>query len=79
MKTYHHVLVALGAAAVGAAVALLFAPEKGEKTRKNIRDYVRDHCPFAKESDVDRIVDEIEEKIESAKEKIETSKKEVKK
>lgn len=68
MKAHHHVLVALGAAAVGAAVALLFAPEKGEKTRRNIRGFVRSHCPFAKESEVDRIVDEIEEKLETAKE-----------
>ncbi|WP_432222089.1 YtxH domain-containing protein [Flavobacterium sp. TMP13] len=38
MKTSNTLLGILGAAAVGAVVGVLFAPEKGSKTRKKIAD-----------------------------------------
>ena len=37
MKT-DNILTFLGGALVGAAVAILFAPESGEETRKKIKD-----------------------------------------
>lgn len=69
MKGINLVLAAAGGAIVGAAVALLFAPEKGEKTRRHIVKFVKDHCPYVKESVVEQIADEIEAKIETAKTK----------
>lgn len=54
---------------VGAAAALLLAPEKGSKTRKNIREFIKDNCPFVKESEVDQIADHIEAALETQTEK----------
>lgn len=42
MKTSNTLLGILGAAAVGAVVGILFAPEKGSKTRKKIADKSKD-------------------------------------
>ena len=38
MKTNSSILGILGAAAAGVAIGMLFAPDKGSKTRKRIRD-----------------------------------------
>lgn len=72
MKGLQVCLATLGGIAVGAAVALLFAPQKGRKTRRDILKFVKEHCPMVKESDMEKIADAIEEKIE---EKVEGKKK----
>ncbi len=48
MKNLSIILAALGGAAVGATLGLLFAPEKGEDTREAIRDFVKSKCPCLK-------------------------------
>lgn len=60
MKNFGIFLAVLGGAAVGAAAGLLFAPEKGEKTRDNIKRYLREKgiCP-GREDKLDELVDEI--------------------
>lgn len=70
MKGLQIAVAALGGAIVGAAAALLLAPQEGKETRAQIRDFIREKCPFAKESTVDEIADQIEEEL---KEKIETT------
>lgn len=65
MKGLNVVLAALGGALVGAAAAVLFAPEKGEETRRRIREFVKDKCPFAKESEVERLAERIEDVIKN--------------
>mgnify|MGYP001634715037 CR=1 FL=1 len=67
MKGFNLVLAAAGGAIVGAAIALLYAPQKGEKTRRDVVDFVKSHCPYIKESEVEKIADAIEDKIETVK------------
>ena len=69
MKAHEMILAALGGAVVGAAAALLFAPEKGSKTGKNIKEFIKDNCPFVKESEVEQLADRIEAAIETEKTK----------
>lgn len=63
MKNLGIILAALGGAAVGATLGLLFAPEKGETTREAIRDFVKSKCPLLKDDRLENIVDEIAAEI----------------
>lgn len=68
MKGLNLLYAFLGGAVVGAGAALLFAPEKGDDLRKQIKDLLHRYCPCKKaqkedlEEIVERIAAEIEEK-----------------
>ena len=64
MKNFSIFLAVIGGAAIGAAAGLLFAPESGEKTRDNIKRFLREKgiCPSS-ESKLDELVDEIAEEL----------------
>lgn len=57
----------LGGALAGAAVALLFAPEKGETLREKIADTLRKYGCRGSEDEIDAIVEEISAQVESEK------------
>ncbi|MDR7211951.1 YtxH domain-containing protein [Flavobacterium piscis] len=55
MKTSNTILGILGAAAAGAFIGVLFAPDKGSNTRKKIKDKSKDYSDNLKEK-VDGII-----------------------
>ena len=67
MKGTDILLAALGGALVGAAAALLFAPQKGSDTREAIKGYIRSHVPGIKANDLESLADQIAEEIKEVK------------
>lgn len=68
MRTANVLLAFLGGAAVGAGVALLLAPEKGEDTRAQIKSLLRKYgvCKSTVGDELEDLVDEISEDIKGA-------------
>lgn len=62
MKCMNIALAGLAGAAVGAALGLLLAPQKGEDTRSQIRDFLRRKGVAAK-GNIEELVDRIEMEI----------------
>lgn len=59
MKPLHIILSVIGGAVAGAAVGILLAPEKGEKTRDDISKFLKDKGIKIKESTIDKIAKRI--------------------
>ena len=58
-------------AGIGASLALLFAPKKGEELRKDLKNKIEDLINKAKETDVEEVKEHLENKIEEIKNEIE--------
>ncbi len=67
MKGLPLVIAAVGGALVGAAAALLLAPQKGSDTREAIKNFVRSHVPGIKDRELDTLADQIAEEIKEVK------------
>ncbi|MCD7901291.1 MAG: YtxH domain-containing protein [Bacteroides sp.] len=67
MKGLNVLAAFLGGAAVGAALGVLFAPEKGEDTRDRITKLLREKGIKLQGSDLEDLVDEITSEIKGDK------------
>ena len=63
MKGLNVLVAFLGGAAIGAAVGILFAPEKGEDTRHIIAEILRKKGIRLNRSEMENLVDEIAAEI----------------
>lgn len=68
MKSLSVLAAFLGGAAVGAAIGILFAPEKGEDTRRKIAQALRDKGIKLSRSEMDDLVDQIASEIKDTAE-----------
>ena len=66
MKGLNILAAFIGGAAIGAALGILFAPEKGEDTRKKIKDILREKGIHLNRSEMDELVDKIASEVKDA-------------
>ena len=66
MKGLNILAAFLGGAAIGAALGILFAPEKGEDTRQKIKDILREKGIKLNRSEMDELVDKIAAEVKDA-------------
>ena len=66
MKGLNILAAFIGGAAIGAALGILFAPEKGEDTRQKIKNILREKGIKLNRSEMDELVDKIAAEVKDA-------------
>ncbi len=66
MKALNIVAAFLGGVALGAAAGILFAPEKGEDTRKKIAEILRQKGIKLNHAEMEDLVDQIAAEVKDA-------------
>ena len=66
MKGLNILAAFIGGAAIGAALGILFAPEKGKDTRQKIKDILREKGIKLNRSEMDELVDKIAAEVKEA-------------
>lgn len=66
MKALNFVAAFLGGVAIGAAAGILFAPDKGEETRKKIAEILRQKGIRLNRSEMEDLVDQIAAEVKDA-------------
>ena len=66
MKALSFLAAFIGGAAVGAAIGILFAPEKGEETRKKIAEILRQKGIRLNRAEMEELVDQIAAEVKDA-------------
>ena len=66
MKGLNFLAAFLGGAAIGAALGILFAPEKGADTRQKIKDILREKGIKLNHAEMDELVDKIAAEVKDA-------------
>ncbi|MBM6882528.1 YtxH domain-containing protein [Bacteroides caecigallinarum] len=66
MKALNIVAAFLGGLAIGAAAGILFAPEKGEDTRKKIAEILRQKGIRLNRAEMEDLVDQIAAEVKDA-------------
>ncbi len=69
MKATNILAAFLGGAIVGAGAALLFAPEKGEDLREQIKTLLKKYgiCKCSRPDEIEELVDDIAAEIQEAR------------
>ncbi|MBP3566496.1 MAG: YtxH domain-containing protein [Paraprevotella sp.] len=68
MKTLNFLAAFIGGAAVGAALGILFAPDKGSETREKIAEALRKRGIRLNRQEMESLVDEIADEIKASEE-----------